>query len=147
MMPRWLDRAALAAHLSVRIDALPRLARQGKLPASPPDRVKNPALFAVIHCLLSIAPLSSPHRNRRMAPVFKALADFLACRSPRTIAALDRETFRAMAWGELHHWRARHEGELLGDPVVYADLHAVARARLALIGAEIERRLSRRVPA
>lgn len=31
--PRWLDRAGVAAYLSVRVDALPRLARRGKLPA------------------------------------------------------------------------------------------------------------------
>ena len=31
--PRWLDRAGVAAYLCVRVDALPRLARQGKLPA------------------------------------------------------------------------------------------------------------------
>ncbi len=30
---RWLDRAGVAAYLSVRVDALPRLARRGKLPA------------------------------------------------------------------------------------------------------------------
>lgn len=30
--PRWLDRDALAAHISVRVDELPRLSRAGKLP-------------------------------------------------------------------------------------------------------------------
>lgn len=30
---RWLDRDALAKHISVRVDELPRLARAGKLPA------------------------------------------------------------------------------------------------------------------
>jgi hypothetical protein len=30
---RWLDRDALAAHISVRVDELPRLSRSGKLPA------------------------------------------------------------------------------------------------------------------
>jgi predicted DNA-binding transcriptional regulator AlpA len=29
---RWLDREALAAHISVRVDELPRLQRAGKLP-------------------------------------------------------------------------------------------------------------------
>lgn len=31
--PRWLDREALAAHICVRVDELPRLMRAGKLPA------------------------------------------------------------------------------------------------------------------
>lgn len=31
--PRWLDRTGVATYLSVRVDALPRLARQGKLPS------------------------------------------------------------------------------------------------------------------
>ncbi len=31
--PRWLDREALAAHISVRVDEVPRLLRAGKLPA------------------------------------------------------------------------------------------------------------------
>lgn len=31
--PRWLDREALAAHLSVRVDEIPRLQRRGALPA------------------------------------------------------------------------------------------------------------------
>lgn len=30
---RWLDREALAAHISARVDELPRLLRAGKLPA------------------------------------------------------------------------------------------------------------------
>ena len=30
--PRWLDREALALHISVRVDELPRLMRGGKLP-------------------------------------------------------------------------------------------------------------------
>lgn len=30
---RWLDREALARHVSVRVDYVPRLVRQGKLPA------------------------------------------------------------------------------------------------------------------
>lgn len=34
--PRWLDRTGVAAYLSVRVDALPRLQRQGKLPAPGP---------------------------------------------------------------------------------------------------------------
>lgn len=79
--------------------------------------------------------------------MLKTLSDFIACRSRRTIEALDREAFASMAWGDLHRWRARHEGELLGDVAVYADLHAIARDRLAMIGAEIERRTSRRVRA
>ena len=29
---RWLDREALAGHISVRVDELPRLLRAGKLP-------------------------------------------------------------------------------------------------------------------
>jgi hypothetical protein len=31
--PRWLDREALAAHISVRVDEVQRLQRGGKLPA------------------------------------------------------------------------------------------------------------------
>ena len=31
--PRWLDREACAAYVSVRVDELPRLVRRGKLPA------------------------------------------------------------------------------------------------------------------
>ena len=31
--PRWLDRTGVAAYLCVRVDALPRLQRRGKLPA------------------------------------------------------------------------------------------------------------------
>jgi hypothetical protein len=30
--PRWLDRDALARHICVRVDELPRLAKAGKLP-------------------------------------------------------------------------------------------------------------------
>ena len=30
--PRWLDRKALAEYISVRVDHIPRLLRQGKLP-------------------------------------------------------------------------------------------------------------------
>lgn len=30
--PRWLDREALALHISVRVDELPRLLKAGKLP-------------------------------------------------------------------------------------------------------------------
>lgn len=30
--PRWLDRAALARHIGVRVDYLPRLSKGGKLP-------------------------------------------------------------------------------------------------------------------
>jgi hypothetical protein len=34
--PRWLNPEAAAAYISVRVDALPRLVRQGRIPA--PDR-------------------------------------------------------------------------------------------------------------
>ncbi len=32
--PRWLDRKALAEHISVRVDEVAKLLRSGKLPAS-----------------------------------------------------------------------------------------------------------------
>jgi len=31
-LPRWLDRDALARHICVRVDAIPRLQRAGRLP-------------------------------------------------------------------------------------------------------------------
>ena len=31
--PRWLDAAATASYISVRLDALPRLVKQGRIPA------------------------------------------------------------------------------------------------------------------
>ena len=31
-LPRWLDREALARHISVRVDAIPRLMKAGRLP-------------------------------------------------------------------------------------------------------------------